>query len=69
MVKEYVDHERAAQGQKPCPPAQLYRANPRPDWWPAGVEVRARVAAAWGRLLLSGRRASRNLRLPAALAL
>lgn len=41
MVKEYIDHERQQAGQSPCAPAQLFRANPQPDWWPQGVEVRS----------------------------
>ena len=39
MVKEYIDHERQQAGLSPCAPAQLFRANPQPDWWPQGVEV------------------------------
>lgn len=41
MVKNYIDHERAAQGQAASNAAAIYRSNPRPDWWPPGVEVRA----------------------------
>lgn len=54
MVKEYVDHERGRAGKPPAAPAHVYRANPQPDWWPPGLEVRAlKRRRRWGRPLLA----------------
>lgn len=50
MVKEYIDHERQQAGQSPSAPAQLFRANRQPDWWPQDLEVRAASRAGAGRL-------------------